>query len=192
MDKDTWMSISSDAKSQWDKILEDDKAKILKYVSNRPSTGNIGSLFQKKPFDKNKKPYRSNLHKAKAEPEEQADLTNSQPAIEVTMAKSKVSFSEGPKIVAPKEIADHPSILEMAARGSESLGDICATLADSKKRTVDAHQLVTRSGYHSYLHEWKSNEKLEEHNTGKPRETQPWRFLRTGCIYLRYQKPGGR
>ena len=130
MDKDTWMSISSDAKSQWDKILEDDKAKILKYVSNRPSKGNIGSLFQKKPFNKNKKPHRSNVHEAEAEPEEQADLPDSQPAIEVTMAKSKVSFSKGPKAVAPKEIADHPSILEMAACISEAFGDIHATLAD--------------------------------------------------------------
>ena len=171
MDKDTWMSISSEAKSQWDKILDDDKAKILKYISNKPSKGNIGSSFQKKPFDKNKKSCRSNVHKAEAEPEEQADPPDSQPAIEVTMAKSKVFFSKGPVIVAPKEIADHPSILEMAACGSEPFSDVCATWADSKKRTVDTHQLVTGSGYHSYSHEQKSNDDWKSTtrgNCGRP------------------------
>ena len=128
-------------------------------------------MFQKKPFNKNKKPYCSNVQEAKAEPEEQADLPDSQPAIEVTMAKSKTSFSKGPEIVAPKEIADHPRILEMDARGSEPFGDICATLADSKKHTVDTHQLVTRSGYHSYSHKWKSNDDWKsttQGNRGRP------------------------
>ena len=93
--------MSSDAKEQWDKIPEIDKAKILKYANNCNNNNNnsnsnkVGtSTFRKKP-DRNKKPYRSNVHEGDTEEfndNKEDNLPNCQPAIEVDKLLSLVSW----------------------------------------------------------------------------------------------------
>ena len=84
------------------------------------------------------------------------------------MAKTKMLPHDAPQIVAPKEIADHPSILTMVARGSsipEPTNDICATLADSKEHSVSNHQSLYRPGYHAFVTKQTSTQKQDDQSS---------------------------